>query len=101
MKIKKKLKILKEDNNSKEENNNTVTGKTRRVYLELSKTDIYSFSVDVPVKENTDEENTTAIMAAWDIINRKLMDIEKFRKGGGFQQKILKRELIKEEKKEE
>lgn len=94
MKIKKKLKVLKE-NDSKKDNNPKEPVEMRKVFIELSKTDVYFFAVEVPVKENIDEENTTAIMTAWNVVNKKLIDLESVRIGSGFLNKILKKELVK------
>lgn len=100
MKIKKKLKVVKESD-SKKENNTKVPVEMRRIYVELGKTDFYSFAVEVPVNENATKENSTAIMAAWNVINKKLIDTESVRIGDGFQTKILKKELVKPLEKKE
>ena len=92
MKIKKKLSIVEK---SKKEKVKKENQKLKRVYLEISKTDIYFFGVDVPNKESISEENTEAIKLAWNVVNKKLIDLESVRIGDGFQTKILKKELIK------
>lgn len=96
MKIKKKPKVSKENDNNKKDNNPKEPVEMRKVFIELSKTDVYFFAVEVPVKENIDEENTTAIMTAWNVVNKKLIDLESVRIGSGFLNKILKKELVKQ-----
>jgi len=100
MKIKKKLKVVKGSNDKKKENN-TIVKEMKKVYIELTKTDIYFFAVEIPAKENINKENAAAIMTAWNVINKKLIDIEAVRIGDGFQTKILKKELVKQEGKKE
>lgn len=106
MKIVKKLTAtdknrLKNKNNNKKENNTKVPKEMRKVYIELAKTDIYFFAVEVPVKKNIDEENAAAIMTAWNVVNKKLINLESVQIGNGFQNKILKKELVKKEEKKE
>lgn len=92
MKIKKKLSIIKKP---KEEEFKKENQELKRVYLEIKKSDIYFFGVDVPIKKNPNEENTEAIKKAWNVVNGKLIDLETVRIGDGFETKILKKELIK------
>lgn len=101
MKIKKKLKVIKESNNEQKENNTKAPVEMRKVYIELAKTDIYFFAIETPVKENIDEENANAIMTAWNVVNKKLIDLKSVQIGNGFQNKILKKELVKQEEKKE
>ena len=101
MKIKKKLKVVKESDNNKKDNSTKEPVEMRKVFIELSKTDVYAFAVEVPVKENIDKENTTAILTAWDVVNKKLINLESVRIGSGFLSKILKKELVKPLEKKE
>ena len=69
-----------------------------RVSLELKKSDIYMLSVEVPLtkdNENDDKKiNIQAVSTAWDVINKKLIDINKAMIGDEFSTKILGRKKI-------
>lgn len=74
---------------------NKVAKKFRRVTLELHKTDIYFLKIDVPVTGNNSEENGNAIKLAWNLLNTGTQkELERFRAGDGFEQKILRREYV-------
>lgn len=88
---------MKKDNNSKkevkpQENKNIHY---RRITLELHKTDVFFIKTDVPLGKTSSDENTHAIKLAWTMIkNSPAADLEKFRAGDGFVQKILKRDEV-------
>ena len=85
-------------NNKKIDDKNEVKN-VKRVHLELHRTDVYYIQIDVPVDEDLSKENNRAVQLAWDIVHKKLVDIEKFRIGDGFMTKILKKELVEINKK--
>jgi hypothetical protein len=104
VKNKKNGKILNiNKNNNDKERVNTEIKDFFKVTLELHKTDIYLLEVEVPLdpKDKDNKEiNKRAIMIAWNVINNKLIDLEKCRVGDAFKNKLLGRKLIKNDKKE-
>jgi len=82
------------ENNKKQEQYTEVM----KVSIELEKTDIYLLSVEVPLtkdnKNNYEKINIQAITTAWDVINKKLINLDKALIGSAFSQKILGRKKI-------